>query len=836
MSDDGQCLFIIHSNGQSWIELGKEGTIDMYATNSVNIRTQGDLNLHADNNINMNAAKALNISAESIAMTSEKETTMRVGTDFSQYTIGKYTVKVNGSMSQYSASEGSYASKSTMYINGEKINLNTGTASTVPQEVKPLPVVAHTDSLFDSVKGWAAAPGKLLSIVSRAPAHAPWAMAGQGVDVKVNNNASAALPSAPAPAVVATNGSVATTQTPGVTPAVVSTIPNTGQISAAVDKNTTAAIIGQSAVLAQTGIAADVIKQTGAGVVQTAQGAVAAIGKMAQSPAQLEAAGVLKPGASQLVDTLVAGGKTVEQAMTNNLFTGKSGAETLNAYVTNPVAQVQTQVANLQQAQVQLTQAGIITGNESGTQLGGLLLATATAGISNVTGFVKNAAQAAGQAVSGIVGGVGKAVNGLLGPLQNTLSAGNFASNLASTVTGGLSSIAGALGGAGAGALQGIAGLANAAKGIAASAFSAVTKGFATIKSGIPQNLKDITEKAQAANALNSDSPPAFTTDPITGEQVRNFTADQEAAMRASNASLNATLTNAVNVGIGNPITNTVANVSATAGVLTNVVSSVDGSSVTNLVRTTTGTVSTALASVGAITGVSTGLSAIAGGEKAIASVVDNAKNAINAIPGANTVTGLISGVGAAAATNLAKLKDGTATLQSLASAGLPAGAAAQLNSAMSSLSSGGAISIQLPTVAFNTVDRGELTAQLTSTLGSAKIPLPNFSGNPATLGKPASEESLNKYAEINEELNTLVDQRYALDKAVRDARYVLNTAKTDLPAGDPAIGVAEQTLNQTKQQLADLDGRITTIRQRQVQLATTSPGNSVNSTTTAAS
>jgi hypothetical protein len=776
----------------------------------------------------MNAAKALNISAESIAMSSEKETTMRVGTDFSQYTIGKYTVKVNGSMSHYSASEGSYASKSTMYINGEKINLNTGSASTVPQEVKPLPIVAHTDSLFDSIKGWAAAPGKLLSIVSRAPAHAPWAMAGQGVDVKVNNNASSALPSAPAPAIVATNSSVATTQTPGVSTAVVSTVPNIGQVSAAVDKNTTAAIVGQSAVLAQTGVAADIIKQTGAGVVQTAQGAVAAIGKMAQTPAQLEAAGVLKPGSSQLVNTLIAGGKSIEQAMTNNLFTGKNGAETLNAYVTNPVAQVATQVENLQQAQKQLTQAGIITGTESGTQLGGLLLATATSGISNVTSFVKNAAQAAGQAVTGIVGGVGKAVNNLLGPIQNTLSAGNFASNIASTVTGGLSSIAGALNGAVKGSLQGLAGIAGAAKGLAASAFSAVTKGFATLKAGVPQNLRDISEKAQEANALNASAAPQFTTDPNTGEQVRNFTPEQELAMRASNASLNATLTNAVNAGVGNPVTNIVANVNASGAALSTVLNSANGSTVTNYARNATANL---VSSVGAVAGISTGLNAIAGGEKAVATVVNNAKNAINAIPGANTITGLISGAGSTAATSLAKLKDGTATLQSLASSGLPAGAAAQLNSAISSLSSGGAISIQLPTVAFNTVDRGELTAQLTSTLGSAKIPLPNFSGNPATLGKPASEEAINQFTALNDELNTLVDERFALDKALRDARYVLNNAKTELPAGDPGITVAEQSFNQAKQSLTDLDGRITAIRNRQVQLAT-SPvtGNSASS------
>ena len=88
MSDDGQTLFIIHSNGQSYIELGKEGTIDMYSTNSVNIRTQGDLNLHADNNININAEKNINIRAkENLVLNSEKETNIRVGTDFKQQVL-----------------------------------------------------------------------------------------------------------------------------------------------------------------------------------------------------------------------------------------------------------------------------------------------------------------------------------------------------------------------------------------------------------------------------------------------------------------------------------------------------------------------------------------------------------------------------------------------------------------------------------------------------------------------------------------------------------------------------------------------------------------------------
>ena len=205
MSDDGQCLFIAHANGQTWIELGKEGTIDMYASNSVNIRTQGDLNLHADNNININAAKGLNVSAETIRVESSKETTQKVGTDFSLYSIGKYTVKVGAGMSMASSGEASYLSSSTTYINGSNVNLNTGAAGLVPQDVKPIKILAHTDTLYDDAKGFAAAPGKLKSIVSRAPAHSPWASAGQGVDVKVNFSSGESLPGEPSPATVDAN-------------------------------------------------------------------------------------------------------------------------------------------------------------------------------------------------------------------------------------------------------------------------------------------------------------------------------------------------------------------------------------------------------------------------------------------------------------------------------------------------------------------------------------------------------------------------------------------------------------------------------------------------------
>ena len=782
MSDDGQTLFIIHANGQSYIELGKEGTIDMYATNSVNVRTQGDLNLHADNNINLNAAKALNISADTIAISSEKETTQKVGTDFSLYASGKYTTKVDGKMSFASAADSSFYSDSVTYINGSKINLNTGSSSLVPQEVKPLPVTAHTDTLNDATKGWAAAPGKLLSIVSRAPAHAPWASANQGVDVKVNNNASAALPSAPSPTVAAANASAGEKPvTAPVSVAVASTVPPSSAISTALDKNTTGTMVGQMSTLAATGPAAAAVK-AGAGVVQTAAGKVASVGALAQSPEQMEQAGILKPGSAALIAKLIADGKTVEEAMTDNLFTGMPGAENLQAYISNTTAQVGAQVVTLQKAQTALTNNGLITGKESGTQIAGLVMATATAGITNTVNFVKNAANSALGAVSSITGAASGVLNNVLGSATSLVSAGNFAGNLASTVTGGLSSIAGALGGMTKGAIGGIAGLLDSAKGVAGSAFSAITGAFPTLKAGVPQNVKEITEQAQAAAQAPASNPISGAISAVTG---------------------------AVNSVVG---------------------------SATNLIKST----------LGATPGLSSGLNALPGGEKTVASIVNNAVGAVNTVPGVAAVTGLIntaSGVTQGlsnltsinplasssalnAATNIAggltkgldDLKSGKTSLASLASAGLPAGAAAQLNSAISSMSSGGAVPIKLPTIAINTNDRSELTSQITSVLGDAKIPVPNFSGNPATTGNTEGESLLAAAeAKALAEIEKLSSQSAELQQSASEAKTALDTAKNSLPQGDPTIASLESAHTSIKENLTEVDSKLKALQQAQI-------------------
>lgn len=197
MNDSEGTLFIIHANGKSWIELGKSGAVDIYAEDSFNVRTKGDINLRADKNINIDAAEKLTIAAKSIQAQSERDTTLRAGGDMRMHVLGKFSLKTAGSMNMTASGSASYASSGTMYINGSKINLNTGSAPAAPS-VNPLKVTAQPDTTFDSSVGYACADGLLNTIVSRAPTHCPWSLANKGVHAAPDSSTGSVAPSEPA--------------------------------------------------------------------------------------------------------------------------------------------------------------------------------------------------------------------------------------------------------------------------------------------------------------------------------------------------------------------------------------------------------------------------------------------------------------------------------------------------------------------------------------------------------------------------------------------------------------------------------------------------------------
>ena len=171
--------------------------------------------------------------------------------------------------------------------------------------------------------------------------------------------------------------------------ATLNTMPNLGAVSVSLNPGITAGLIGATATQAAA-IYPNVVS-SGYGVITDANGNVnVGIGILAKTPQQLEAAGILKPGAAALVTGLVQRGMNVEAAMTTNLFTGVPGAENLQAYINNVSAQAQAQIVNFQQAQTAMTMVGAVRGNEAPTAISGIINSASQVGIKATVQFLQN--------------------------------------------------------------------------------------------------------------------------------------------------------------------------------------------------------------------------------------------------------------------------------------------------------------------------------------------------------------------------------------------------------------------------------------------------------------
>jgi uncharacterized protein (DUF2345 family) len=161
MSDDGETFYITHANGQSWLEFGKSGTIDLYSSNSVNVRTQGTINLHADEDINMHAGKNFNVyTGENVNIESKMKTSLLSETGTDVKSVGNVNLE----------------STANVAIGGARIDLNKDGAITVTTDVTPMVLTEFTDNELKE-DGWVPEEEpSLSSIVTRAPTHEPYSL------------------------------------------------------------------------------------------------------------------------------------------------------------------------------------------------------------------------------------------------------------------------------------------------------------------------------------------------------------------------------------------------------------------------------------------------------------------------------------------------------------------------------------------------------------------------------------------------------------------------------------------------------------------------------------
>lgn len=110
------------------------------------------------------------------------------------------------------------------------------------------------------------------------------------------------------------------------------------------------------------------------------------LGKFGLNATQLERAGLIKPGTSQLIS---AGASLTATLTSPSVWTGKNGATSLPSVLANENLQNATQQNLMQQSLTQLKQVGAVTDAVSPKQLGSLIQTTTTYGINTATDFIK---------------------------------------------------------------------------------------------------------------------------------------------------------------------------------------------------------------------------------------------------------------------------------------------------------------------------------------------------------------------------------------------------------------------------------------------------------------
>lgn len=373
MSDTGDCFFIIHANGQSWLEFGSQGTVDVYSTNSINLRSQGDINLHADRNINMNARNSINIRGErSVTVESENLIQLNSKKAMLQYADSFIGIKSDGTLSMKSTKAGTWDAGSNMVLSAGCISLNGGSAPDVPKP-NNLSIQNLPDVKFEQNQGWIVEGGAIKTAVTRAPTHMPYPFANRGIQAQTSIDTFADAESLLPTEIEARYRSIQNTEFNAIDEtAYEEQNPATVSVGSIEPEQVTGMLAQASANVPQDAI--EISNEYG-------------VGKYGLSPEQLEAAGYLKPGTYEFY---LADSETDVTDILNNptVWTGYAGVNNAADLLNDPKLQDDIQADLLQKSLVELRSQGVVTGTENPSKLAGLVNAAAKYGADTVKSWI----------------------------------------------------------------------------------------------------------------------------------------------------------------------------------------------------------------------------------------------------------------------------------------------------------------------------------------------------------------------------------------------------------------------------------------------------------------
>jgi hypothetical protein len=175
MHDTEDIFYIINKSGNAWIELTKNGSINVYGNEDLNIRTKRNLNLHADANVNIHSGDTLKLFAEN-NINVQTQTYQTTALKDYQLNAGKVGMISDAALSLKSTT-GGWKTTADLVLKGRKIYLNS-VAPTAPSVVPHFEFYQQTVTEYDNTKKkWKVAAAKFESICPFTPTHEPWTRA-----------------------------------------------------------------------------------------------------------------------------------------------------------------------------------------------------------------------------------------------------------------------------------------------------------------------------------------------------------------------------------------------------------------------------------------------------------------------------------------------------------------------------------------------------------------------------------------------------------------------------------------------------------------------------------
>ena len=404
---DGQTIHIMHANGQSWVELGKEGTIDVYASNSLNIRSAGEINMHADRNININSENgSINMHAKR-AMSLESSSLNLTGTNsllaYSKSMIG---LKSDSSL-MLKSNTGSWGAGSGLTLEAGCIKLNSGSAPDVPK-AQEIPKRRLPDTAFSPQQGWIPEPAAIETIVTRAPTHEPYAERGTGVNTSTN----LASTSETVPLDKKTQDAVDNTEKTEIKKI------EKGDYEA---QESAKSNVGKIAPEKVTGMLAQASKEVPQGFNEISN--TVGVGKFGFSAPELETAGFLKPGTSDFfLKDATSNLNTVLSS--SSVWSGNQGINGVSDFLNNEAIQDLTKTDLFTKGLNSLQNAGIVTGLENEADLAGLVSGASKFGVDAVKKWTQ------GSAILGKTFNGANSGNITAGQMNELVKGGQYAVNL----------------------------------------------------------------------------------------------------------------------------------------------------------------------------------------------------------------------------------------------------------------------------------------------------------------------------------------------------------------------------------------------------------------------